>query len=66
MSKWIEFKSILCDKSAVARVSIPVEEIQCVTKTGDDSCRVGLKVTDTYYNVAESYDDVMGKIKEAQ
>lgn len=67
MSDWIELNQINSDYS-VTPASVRAYCVCMVEKTGENSCKVLLDDDkhDVYYTVAESYKDVLTKIKEAE
>lgn len=62
---WLEFKTT--DGDTQNKVSVRTYQLCSVEGTGTDSCRLYLDDEHHYsYSVAESYDEVMKRIKEAE
>lgn len=73
MSEWIELKCIKSDgmwdgsNASVEPVSLRVYNITAVAKSSSDSCVISIdNEKGSYYSVAESYEDIMAKVKEAE
>lgn len=66
MSEWIELNVIGCNDD-VNPTSVRAYQIAAVIKTGDKSCTVSLDdEAKRYYQVAESYKNIMKKIQEVE
>lgn len=73
MPDWIEFKCIKNDgtwdgpNTSVEPVSIRVYSIAAIAKSSSDSCVISIdNEKGSYYSVAESYEDIMAKIKQIE
>lgn len=66
MSDWLEVKQVE-NGSAINKAAVRVFNISALKSTGAESCRIyTTEDFDDWFNVAESYDSIMARIRELE